>query len=262
VGKERKKDKPDKTIICDECEDGFHLWCLSPPMKAMPDDEEWFCPACRNDKSEIVQGGEGLKASKKRANMPSATGGKTRDWGRGMATQGVATKCTIVPKDYFGAIPGVEVGTSWLYRIDCCASGVRRPPVAGIAGTGSLGSPSVVLAGGYEDDNDNGEEFTYTGAGGRDLSGNKRTAEQSFDQKLDKTNLALAKNCAAKLNVETGADAGDDWQKGKPLRVVRNYKGHKHAPDYAPEEGNRYDGIYKVVKYWAEKGQAGFKIWR
>ena len=35
---------------------------------------------------------------------------------------------------------------------------------------------------------DDGEEFTYTGSGGRDLSGNKRTAEQSFDQKLTKTN--------------------------------------------------------------------------
>lgn len=35
---------------------------------------------------------------------------------------------------------------------------------------------------------DNGESFTYTGSGGRDLSGNKRTAEQSCDQKLTNTN--------------------------------------------------------------------------
>jgi E3 ubiquitin-protein ligase UHRF1 len=38
------------------------------------------------------------------------------------------------------------------------------------------------LAGGYEDDTDDGMEFIYTGSGGRDLSGNKRTAEQSCDQ--------------------------------------------------------------------------------
>merc|ERR1719376_836945 len=31
---------------------------------------------------------------------------------------------------------------------------------------------------------------------------------------------------------------------------------------YAPEEGNRYDGIYKVVKYYPEKGQSGFIVWR
>ena len=54
-------------------------------------------------------------------------------------------------------------------------------------------------SGGYEDDEDRGETFTYTGAGGRDLSGNKRTAEQSCDQVLTKTNLALAVNCAAKV---------------------------------------------------------------
>ncbi len=36
-----------------------------------------------------------------------------------------------------------------------------------------------------------------------------------------------------------------DWKAGKPVRVVRNCKGRKHN-NYAPEEGNRYDGIYKV----------------
>ena len=54
----------------------------------------------------------------------------------------------------------------------------HRPPVAGIAGKPVDGAYSIVLAGGYEDDIDHGDEFTYTGAGGRDLSGNKRTAEQ------------------------------------------------------------------------------------
>ena len=35
---------------------------------------------------------------------------------------------------------------------------------------------------------DDGEEFTYSGSGGRDLSGNKRTAKQSMDQKLTAMN--------------------------------------------------------------------------
>ena len=54
-----------------------------------------------------------------------------------------------------------------------------RPHVAGIAGTATEGCPSLVLGGGYEDDVDDGDSFTYTGSGGRDLSGNKRTAPQS-----------------------------------------------------------------------------------
>jgi len=45
-----------------------------------------------------------------------------------------------------------------------------------------------VLSGGYEDDVDNGDVFLYTGSGGRDLSGNKRTALQSCDQELTRYN--------------------------------------------------------------------------
>ena len=66
---------------------------------------------------------------------------------------------------------------------------------------------------------DDGEEFTYTGSGGRDLSSNKRTAAQSFDQTLTKTNAAIARNCKAKFDDKKGGDAGDDWAKGKPIRV-------------------------------------------
>jgi hypothetical protein len=50
------------------------------------------------------------------------------------------------------------------------------------SGRAEEGCQSIVLAGGYEDDTDDGFEFIYTGSGGRDLSGNKRTAEQSSDQ--------------------------------------------------------------------------------
>lgn len=59
---------------------------------------------------------------------------------------------------------------------------------------------------------------------------------------------ALAKNCNAPINDKTGAEA-KDWKGGKPVRVVRNCKGRKHSK-YAPEEGNRYDGIYKVIALW------------
>ena len=60
--------------------------------------------------------------------------------------------------------------------------------MAGIHGRENEGSYSIVLSGGYEDDEDEGEEFTYSGSGGRDLSGNKRTAKQSYDQKLTHMN--------------------------------------------------------------------------
>ena len=45
-----------------------------------------------------------------------------------------------------------------------------RPTVAGIH-PGPEGAYSIALSGGYEDDVDIGECFTYTGEGGRDLTG-------------------------------------------------------------------------------------------
>nr|CAD7576574.1 unnamed protein product [Timema californicum] len=139
-------------------------------------------------------------------------------------------------------------------------AGIHRPHVAGIHGREDRGAFSIVLSGGYEDDVDNGDEFWYTGSGGRDLSGNKRTAAQSSDQKLTRMNRALALNCNAPINEQKGSES-KDWKKGKPVRVIRSSKLAKHST-YAPSKGNRYDGIYKVVKYYPEKGKAGFIVWR
>ncbi|XP_054573464.1 E3 ubiquitin-protein ligase UHRF1 [Eptesicus fuscus] len=254
------KQDPDKQLMCDDCDHAFHLYCLSPPLSSVPTETEWFCPKCRNDSSEVVLAGEKLKESKKKSKMASATSSSQRDWGKGMACVGRTKECTIVPSNHYGPIPGIPVGTMWRFRVQVSESGVHRPHVAGIHGRSNDGAYSLVLSGGYEDDVDNGESFTYTGSGGRDLSGNKRTAEQSCDQKLTNTNRALALNCSAPINERKGAEA-KDWRSGKPVRVVRNVKGRKHSK-YAPTEGNRYDGIYKVVRYWPEKGKSGFLVWR
>ncbi|KAE9529076.1 hypothetical protein AGLY_012030 [Aphis glycines] len=250
------KEDEEKQILCDECNDGFHITCLSPPLSEIPEDDEWFCPTCKNDENEIVKAGGKLKATKKKKLASTSK----RDWGKGMACVGRTKKCNIVPPNHFGAIPGVEVGTTWLFRVQVSESGIHRPPVGGIHGRDNQGAFSIVLSGGYEDDIDNGEEFMYTGSGGRDLSGNKRTALQSCDQELTRNNRALALNCNAEINDKEGATAVD-WKKGKPVRVVRNYKLHKHSK-YAPEVGNRYDGLYKVTKYYPEVGKSGFIIWR
>ena len=72
-------------------------------------------------------------------------------------------------------LQGILVGQSWADRLECRQWGAHFPHVAGIAGQSNMGAQSVVLSGGYEDDRDEGEWFLYTGSGGRDLSGNKRT---------------------------------------------------------------------------------------
>lgn len=36
-----EKRDPDKQLACDECDEFYHLWCLSPPLDDIPEDEEW-----------------------------------------------------------------------------------------------------------------------------------------------------------------------------------------------------------------------------
>ncbi|NXU62289.1 UHRF1 ligase, partial [Horornis vulcanius] len=166
------KQDPDKQLMCDECDMAFHIYCLNPPLSRIPD-EDWYCPECRNDASEVVLAGEKLKESKKKQKMASANSSSRRDWGKGMACVGRTKECTIVPSNHYGPIPGIPVGTMWKFRVQVSESGVHRPHVAGIHGRSNDGAYSLVLAGGYEDDIDHGNSFTYTGSGGRDLSGNK-----------------------------------------------------------------------------------------
>lgn len=77
-----------------------------------------------------------------------------------------------VPPDHFGPIPaendpdrhrGVRVGDTWDDRMECRQWGAHIPHVAGIAGQSSYGAQSVALSGGYQDDEDHGEWFLYTG---------------------------------------------------------------------------------------------------
>ncbi|KAA1138958.1 hypothetical protein PGTUg99_031355 [Puccinia graminis f. sp. tritici] len=147
----------------------------------------------------------------------------------------------------FGQQVGTEVGDWWDSRMLCSQAGVHAPPVCGIAGSDGVGCYSVALSGGYEDDVDLGYAFTFTGSGGRALSGTKenpknlRTAPQSSDQEFTAMNASVRLSCELK----------------NPVRVIRGFK--NHSP-FAPESGYRYDGLYRVEKAWREAGQSGFQV--
>lgn len=74
-----------------------------------------YCPSCKNDENEIVKAGGKLKGSKKKT--PASVSSSKRDWGKGMACVGRTKQCKIVPSNHFGPIPGIEVGTTWLFRV-------------------------------------------------------------------------------------------------------------------------------------------------
>src|SRR5438309_933297 len=127
----------------------------------------------------------------------------------------------------FGPIPGVPEGTVFATRREAAGAAIHRPLQAGISGGGSEGADSIVVSGGYADDEDYGDLIIYTGHGGRD----PETGQQIADQTLTVGNLALA----------VSAD------RGLPVRVLRGAGGD---PAYSPESGYRYDGLFYVEDYW------------
>ncbi|GAX50190.1 YDG/SRA domain-containing protein [Streptomyces olivochromogenes] len=138
-----------------------------------------------------------------------------------------------------GEIPSVPVGQPYVSRVLASEAGVHRPRIAGICGTKAKGAESIVLSGGYKDDEDLGDVIIYTGHGGQDGAGNQ-VSDQSLD---DSGNAALVTS----------------HLQGLPVRVIR---GSKCESIYAPRSGYRYDGLYRVVSYGSKLGIDGHLIWQ
>ena len=100
-----------------------------------------------------------------------------------------------MPDRVFGEIPGYPEGRIFASRQELAAAGVHRPLQAGISGGAREGADSIVLSGGYEDDQDFGDVIIYTGHGGRD----QVTSQQVTDQLLKFGNLALARKNVTRL---------------------------------------------------------------
>lgn len=130
------------------------------------------------------------------------------------------------------------MGTTYANRAEAMRAGVHQVGVQGISGNGKVGANSVVVSGGYEDDQDFGSEIIYTGAGGN--RGGRQVAHQE---------LSYSDNAALVVSEE----------RAYPVRVIRGSKGDKTQ---APSSGYRYDGLFRITRHWAETGKSGFRIWR
>ncbi|KAK1426389.1 hypothetical protein QVD17_15060 [Tagetes erecta] len=147
-------------------------------------------------------------------------------------------------KRIVGPIPGINVGDVFCYRMELCVLGIHGQTQAGIdylsskqSANGEPIATSVIVSGGYEDDEDSGDVIIYTGHGGQDKHG-----KQFFHQKLEGGNLGMERS----------------MHHGVEVRVVRGFK-------YKGVAGDKvlvYDGIYKIDEYWFEIGKSGFGVYK
>ncbi|XP_029378045.1 PHD and RING finger domain-containing protein 1 isoform X1 [Echeneis naucrates] len=50
-------DREDRLLLCDGCDAGYHMECLTPPLDSVPV-EEWFCPGCEANNRHLRSSGE------------------------------------------------------------------------------------------------------------------------------------------------------------------------------------------------------------
>ncbi|KAL0331805.1 UNVERIFIED_CONTAM: Histone-lysine N-methyltransferase, H3 lysine-9 specific SUVH4 [Sesamum calycinum] len=192
---------------------------------------------------------------------------------------------TLYTEKRIGHIPGIDVGHQFFSRAEMVVVGFHQHWLNGIDFIGQTASKSrkkgglegyklpvtvsIVLSGQYEDDLDNCDEIVYTGQGGNNLLGDKR---QISDQEMKRGNLGL-KACQIlhpsaifyhflclndyRWNKRTSYPL-NCMEQSVPVRVVR---GHKCQNSYVGKVYT-YDGLYKVVNYWAEKGVSGFTVYK
>ncbi|XP_015876149.2 histone-lysine N-methyltransferase, H3 lysine-9 specific SUVH1 [Ziziphus jujuba] len=144
-----------------------------------------------------------------------------------------------------GAVPGVEIGDIFFFRMEMCVVGLHAPSMAGIDYMSLKGdlqedpvALSIVSSGGYDDDVEDSDVLIYSGHGG--MSSGKE--KQAADQKLERGNLAL----------ETSLHRANE------VRVIRGMKDFNSATTKI----YIYDGLYKVKESWVEKGKSGCNMFK
>ena len=137
-------------------------------------------------------------------------------------------------------IDGVEIGDTFANRDEVKAAGLHHHGGTGGAGisycTNSGLAETIVLNGGYEDDEDHGSWMYYTGQGGNE------NGKQVKDQVFKRGNRALYNSHDAH----------------EPVRIIRGYK---LDSKWKPSSGYRYDGLYYVTRAWQTRGVSNHLIY-
>ncbi|HEX4058362.1 MAG TPA: YDG/SRA domain-containing protein [Galbitalea sp.] len=143
-----------------------------------------------------------------------------------------------MPARFFGTPDGVKVGDLFIDRKELHDRHVHAPIQAGISGTKSEGADSIVVSGGYRDDEDHGDYIIYTGHGGNDPNTHRQIADQS-------------------PSAPGNAGLITSMVEGLPVRVVR---GKHPGSAYAPPVGYQYAGLFLVTDAWMKPGLDQFQV--
>ncbi|GAV80034.1 SET domain-containing protein/YDG_SRA domain-containing protein/Pre-SET domain-containing protein [Cephalotus follicularis] len=142
-----------------------------------------------------------------------------------------------------GVAPGVEIGDIFFFRMEMCLVGLHSQSMAGIDYMIVQGdfeeqpvALSIVSSVEYDDDVEDSDVLIYSGHGGNANNKDKKAA----DQKLERGNLALERTL--------------HW--ANEVRVIRGIKDNLKGKVYV------YDGLYKILESWIEKGRSGCNMFK
>ncbi|KAI9194166.1 hypothetical protein LWI28_003672 [Acer negundo] len=148
-------------------------------------------------------------------------------------------------KRIVGPIPGILIGDLFFFRMELCVVGLHGQAQAGIdylpgsqSASGEPIATSIIVSGGYEDDEDGGDVLVYTGHGGQD-----KLNRQCEHQRLEGGNLALERSMHYGIEIRV-------------IRGIKKYEGSVSNKVYV------YDGLYKILDCWFDVGRSGFGVYK
>ncbi|KAI3855863.1 hypothetical protein MKX03_001006 [Papaver bracteatum] len=161
------------------------------------------------------------------------------------ANKMIQNKTPLYPEKQIGHLPGVDVGQQFGTRAEIVSIGLHGNWSGGVDCMSTSYANmekfkrytfplalSIIMSWQYEDGMDSEYDVVYTSQGGTNLKGN-----------LKGSYLAL------KNNVDQHV----------PVRLIRS---QSEYTDSMRRWLYTYDGLYEVVKFWAEKGTSGFTVFK
>ncbi len=144
-----------------------------------------------------------------------------------------------------GKVKGIEEGQTFRSCLELSKNMIHQyqnkngssPTAPGIVTDRDGIASSILLNGGYVDDEDYLNRIIYTGSGGQDKR-KVQIDDQVIEGQAGRNNLGL-------VNAYRGES---------PIRVIR---GFKHKSEHAPSSGYRYDGLFYIKKVWWDQSIHG-----